>query len=88
MVTALKARGADVLVQDPMYSDEEISNLGFSPYVIGEPIDAVILQADHKEYKLLAKSNFPGLTGVVDGRRTFDPKNFEGTKFRVIGAGA
>ena len=88
VVTALKARGADVLVQDPMYSDEEISNLGFSPYVIGEPIDAVILQADHKEYKLLAKSNFPGLTGVVDGRRTFDPKNFEGTKFRVIGAGA
>ena len=88
VVTALKARGAEVLVQDPMYSDDEIVNLGFDPYAIDEPIDAVILQADHKEYKLLAKSNFPGLTAVIDGRRSFDPKNFAGIKFRVIGAGA
>lgn len=88
VVTALKARGANVVVNDPMYTDEEITSLGFSPYAIGNAVDAVILQADHKEYKSLTKADFPGVQAVVDGRRTMDRKNFEGVAFRVIGAGA
>ena len=71
-----------------MYDDEEIVGLGFEPYAIGQSVDAVILQADHKEYKSLTKSDFPGVQAVVDGRRTIDPKNFAGVSFRVIGAGA
>jgi nucleotide sugar dehydrogenase len=88
VVTALKARGANVVVNDPMYSDEEILALGFEPYAIGEGVDAVILQADHKEYKVLSKADFPGVGAVVDGRRTMDSANFAGITFRVIGAGA
>jgi len=88
VVTALKARGAVVVVNDPMYSDEEIVALGFEPYAIGQEVDAVILQADHKEYKVLTKSDFPGVQAVVDGRRTMDADNFAGVTFRVIGAGA
>jgi len=88
VVTALKARGANVVVNDPMYTDEEITSLGFTPYAIGNAVDAVILQADHKEYKSLTKADFPGVQAVVDGRRTMDRKNFEGVAFRVIGAGA
>ena len=88
VVTALKSRGAVVVVQDPMYDDEEIVGLGFEPYAIGQSVDAVILQADHKEYKFLTRSDFPGVQAVVDGRRTMDPKNFAGVSFRVIGAGA
>jgi len=88
VVTALKSRGAVVVVQDPMYTDAEIVGLGFEPYAIGQSVDAVILQADHKEYKSLTKSDFPGVRAVVDGRRTMDPKNFAGVAFRVIGAGA
>lgn len=87
-VTALKARGAEVVVNDPMYTDDEIISLGFKPYAIGSAIDAVVLQADHKEYKSLAKADFPGAIAVVDGRRTMDRKNFDGIAFRVIGAGA
>jgi UDP-N-acetyl-D-mannosaminuronate dehydrogenase len=87
-VAALLARGADVFVNDPMYSDEEIRALGFQPYAIGERAEAVILQADHQEYKVLVKSDFPGLQAVVDGRRTLDRNNFAGLPFRVIGAGA
>jgi len=71
-----------------MYTDEEITSLGFTPYAIGNAVDAVILQADHKEYKSLTKADFPGVQAVVDGRRTMDRKNFEGVAFRVIGAGA
>jgi nucleotide sugar dehydrogenase len=88
VVTALKSRGAIVLVQDPMYTDDEIVSLGFMPYKFGEATDAVILQADHKEYKSLAKADFPGVHAVIDGRRTMDKKNFAGVAFRVIGAGA
>ena len=88
VVTALRARGALVVVNDPMYSNEEILALGFEPYAIGESTDAVILQADHNEYKTLGAKEFPGVLAVVDGRRTMNPKNFPGVNFRVIGAGA
>jgi nucleotide sugar dehydrogenase len=88
VVTALKSRGAVVVVQDPMYTDAEIVGLGFEPYAIGQSVDAVILQADHKEYKSLTKVDFPGVQAVIDGRRTMDKANFADVIFRVIGAGA
>jgi len=88
VVTALKSRGAVVVVQDPMYTDAEIVGLGFEPYAIGQTVDAVILQADHKEYKSLTKADFPGVQAVIDGRRTMDKANFADVIFRVIGAGA
>ena len=87
-VTALKAHGADVTVEDPMYTDEEIASLGFTPHAKGSAVDGVILQADHKEYKALSAADFPGVAAVVDGRRTMDPANFAGVAFRVIGAPA
>lgn len=87
VVTALKARGAHVLVHDPMYNQEETSALGFDTYLIGQPVEAVILQADHKEYKTLKSQDFPGVKAVVDGRRTMQVENFPGVNFRVIGAG-
>jgi len=85
-VTALKAAGANVLVHDPMYTDEEIARLGFTPYATGTAVDGVILQADHAEYKTLTSSSFPGVQAVVDGRRTMNANNFPGVDFRVIGA--
>jgi nucleotide sugar dehydrogenase len=87
-VAALTAQGAEVLVHDPMYTDEESTRLGFTPYHLGESVDGLILQADHKEYKLLSSANFPGLAAVVDGRRTLDRTQFAGVDFRVIGAPA
>jgi hypothetical protein len=93
-VTALKAQGAHVVVHDPMYTDEESTRLGFTPYKIGESdnsdkyVDAVILQADHAEYKSLSAKDFPGVKAVVDGRRAMNPANFAGVDFRVIGAPA
>jgi len=85
-VTALKAAGAKVLVHDPMYTDEEIARLGFTPYAVGTAVDGVILQADHAEYKELTSSSFPGVQAVVDGRRTMNANNFPDVDFRVIGA--
>ena len=87
-VDALRAKGADVVVNDPMYTVEEIRKYGFEPYSIGGAIDGLILQADHVEYKSLAENDFPALKAVVDGRRTLMPANFPKVIFRVIGSPA
>lgn len=87
-VAALTAKGAKVVVHDPMYSEDEITALGFTPYKIGGAVDGMILQADHSEYKKLTASDFPGIKAIVDGRRALDAKSFAGIKVRVIGAPA
>jgi nucleotide sugar dehydrogenase len=87
-VAALKEQGATVVVNDPMYSDEEIKSLGFTPYKIGDSVDGMILQADHAEYKKLKAADFPGIKAVVDGRRSLDANSFAGINVRVIGAPA
>jgi len=87
-VAALIAKGAKVVVHDPMYTDPEITSLGFTPYKIGGAVDGMILQADHAEYKKLTAADFPGVKAVVDGRRALDAKLFAGINVRVIGAPA
>ena len=87
-VAALKEQGATVVVNDPMYSDDEIKSLGFTPYKIGESVDGMILQADHAEYKKLSSADFPGVKAVVDGRRALAGDKFAGITVRVIGAPA
>ena len=85
-VAALKAAGANVVVHDPMYTSAEIAGLGFDEYLVGQSVDGVILQADHKEYKELTQADFPGARAIVDGRRSLDPAQFADLEFRVIGA--
>ena len=87
-VAALTSKGAKVVVHDPMYTDSEITALGFTPYKIGSAVDGMILQADHAEYKKLSAADFPGVKAVVDGRRALDAKSFAGINVRVIGAPA
>lgn len=84
-VKQLRERGANVLVQDPMYSDEEIESFGWAPYHIGDAADAVIVQADHADYRTLTAADFPGIKVLFDGRRVTDPELWAGTPRLVIG---
>jgi nucleotide sugar dehydrogenase len=68
-VDALRGRGANVRVHDPMYSAAELVDLGFDPYVVGEHVDAAVVQADHPEYANLTGAELPGLRTVLNGRR-------------------
>ncbi|GAA1160657.1 nucleotide sugar dehydrogenase [Ornithinicoccus hortensis] len=86
-VTALDSRGATVAVHDPMYTDEELSAYGWTPYHLGEPVDVAIVQADHPEYATLTAADLPGLRLLLDGRRITDPDNFTGTPRLTIGGG-
>ena len=45
---ALEARGATVVVTDPLYDDAELAALGFAPWD-GGAVDGAILQADHAD---------------------------------------
>src|SRR5439155_26589760 len=60
---ALLSRGAQVVAADPLYDDAELRALGFEPWD-GEPVEGVVVQADHREYRAL---EIPA-DGIVDGR--------------------
>lgn len=84
-VKALKDRGADVVVHDPLYTDEELRRLGFEPYAIGGEAELAIVQTDHTDYKALTPADIPGIRLIVDGRATTDPTLWAGTPRIVVG---
>ena len=69
VVDALRARGAKVVVHDPLYSDEELEAFGWEPFHLGDATNAAIIQADHREYGELVASDLAGARVVLDGRR-------------------
>jgi UDP-N-acetyl-D-mannosaminuronic acid dehydrogenase len=73
---ALAARGAEVVAADPLFDDDELRALGFSPYD-GGAIDAAVVQADHGEYAELRGADLPGVQAVVDGRGILDASRFD-----------
>ena len=85
-VAALRARGAQVAVHDPLYADDELEALGFTPFHLGDKADAVDVQADHAQYRDLGPDDVPGVRTLVDGRRVTDPAAWQGVTRRVIGA--
>lgn len=84
-VESLTRRGADVRVHDPLYSDDELTRLGFTPYALGDEADAVVIQADHAEYRTIGATDVPGIRTVVDGRRISSADAWPGAAYRVIG---
>ncbi|NNM38150.1 nucleotide sugar dehydrogenase [Micrococcus luteus] len=84
-VGALRTRGAEVTVDDPMYTDEELTALGFTPHTAGAEVDAAILQTDHAEYRALTPADLPGVRTFVDGRNVTDADAWAGVTRRVIG---
>lgn len=83
----LEAKGAKALVHDPMYEPAELEQLGLTPYEQGTPVDAVIVQADHPEYRDVTAADFPGVRVLVDGRNMTSAANWSGVARHVIGDG-
>lgn len=82
-VKALEVRGAIVQVHDPLLSDDELQEFGFSPYAFGGEADAAIVHSDHDEYRNLSAKMLPGVSLVLDGRNIVSPSS----DFRVIPIG-
>ena len=84
-VEAIKHRGAVPLVNDPMYTDAELGRLGFTPYHLGERVDAAVVQADHDEYRKLGPADLPGIRAFIDGRRVSTAVSWPAVAYRAIG---
>lgn len=84
-VAALESRGAHVLVNDPLYDDDEIARLGWASYQLGDLVDVAIIQTDHAEYRDMAPGDLPGLRLLVDGRNVTDASRWAGVPRVVVG---
>jgi nucleotide sugar dehydrogenase len=83
-VDALRARGAQPYVSDPMYTAAELTALGLPPHA-GEPVTAIVIQADHTEYRTLGEDDIAGVRVLVDGRRVTDAARWTTVPRIVIG---
>ena len=63
----------------------ELAALGFTPYQLGEPADAAVVQANHAAYARWARHDLPGVKVFIDGRRVSSAERWPGVAYRVIG---
>jgi nucleotide sugar dehydrogenase len=84
-VDALTRRGAIASVHDPLYTDHELVSLGFTPYHLGQPVNAAVVQADHDEYRTLTPDDLPGIKVFIDGRKVSSQEHWPNIAYRVIG---
>lgn len=86
VIDLLRREGAVVLAHDPHFSREELAHLEVE---LADPradldVDAVIVQAMHREYRELDWSRLHGLRVVLDGRGVLDGANLRSAGVRVI----
>jgi nucleotide sugar dehydrogenase len=78
LVERLHERGAEVMLHDPLFREEELSNLPARVVDIGSnahvDADAVVVQAYHAAFRDLDWSRFRGVKVVFDGRRSLEPE--------------
>lgn len=86
-IEALKSRGAVVTVHDPLYSDQELEEMGLQAGRLGAEVDAVVVQTDHKEYAELTGAQIPNARVVVDGRNVLCREQIKGATIVHIGRG-
>ncbi|MBB5632653.1 nucleotide sugar dehydrogenase [Cryobacterium mesophilum] len=86
VVDELKKAGAIPVVNDPMYTKEELERLGFEDYEFGRQVDAVIVQANHREYESVRAADVPGARTIIDGRRVTSPELRAAISTYVIGS--
>lgn len=70
LVDALEAAGAEVVVEDPLYTDDELASRGLTPYAAGTGLDAIVIQAMHTQYRDYDWGSYPGLQVMLDGRNS------------------
>lgn len=86
LVDALQAVGADVVVDDPLYTFEELTAKGLNVYEPGTALDAVLVQAMHAQYADYDWGGIPELQVLLDGRNSLSSDNLP-ESVQVIGVG-
>jgi nucleotide sugar dehydrogenase len=81
----LAAAGANPVVHDPLFTDDELRAKGFTPYRLGQPCDVAVVQADHPDYSSLSAADLPGIKAIYDGRNILDVERWAGTPIVRLG---
>jgi nucleotide sugar dehydrogenase len=68
----INAEGGNVVVVDPLYTEEEIKSHGLKPFENETNSDYIILHTGHSEFKDFDFLRFPGLKAIIDGRHFFN----------------
>ena len=86
---ALLERGATVYADDPLFSDDELRSLGYTPLAQAQEaeIEAIFLQADHQAYRKLDFSRFTRCKVVLDGRGALRREQIEALGMRYVAIG-
>jgi len=86
---ALLGCGATVYIDDPLFSQDELCALGYTPLTseIEDQICAIILQANHQAYQLFDFSRFASCQVVFDGRRALSREKIEALSMHYIAVG-
>lgn len=87
LASALREVGSRPSVHDPLFADDEVASHGLVPHRWGSPVDVVIVQADHHQYRDVTPQDFPGVRALVDGRGIVDLGPWEALPTYVIGRG-
>lgn len=91
LIDQLKNKQANLWVNDPLFTDNEISKFGATPLSLKSKlvseIDVVILQAFHQEYSTINFNNFINCKLVLDGRNKLNKQEISrlGIKYTSIG---
>ncbi len=65
----LKNYGANIEVIDPLFSNEEIEDLGLNSYSgKNTQVDGILIHTGHMEFTSILKSPFPNCKAIIDGR--------------------
>ena len=88
---SLEERGATVYIDDPLFSNDELLSLGYTPLAEEDEreLSAIILQADHTGYRTLDFKRFSHCQLVLDGRQALSREAIEtlGMHYIAIGDG-
>ncbi len=68
LAVEIEKQGGIPVVHDPMYSANELKELGLLSFDLKEHCDVAIVQADHEIYAELTVDDLPGVSHLFDGR--------------------
>lgn len=89
LIGAIRTAGGCPLVHDPYYEPSELRSHGAEPYDLArpEPVDAAVLQANHRAYGELDFARLPGCRVVLDGRNALARDRVESAGLRYLAIG-
>jgi nucleotide sugar dehydrogenase len=91
VVDLLHRAGAEVLLHDPLFSPSELGNLEAEVVDLASDrarsVDAIVVQAMHRDFRNLDWRSFKNLRAVLDGRGTLDADRIRdaGASYIAIG---